>query len=422
MNYITQLAIDRVRHLRGVAIPLSERQPHIILTGRNGSGKTSVLRALELTLLLELASDGDRAFYAQQVGTHPLDGMFDMHALHLPKDNEIMVVDQREHFQDAEHIEAWTGIRLSWQNALVSFQEALAKGTFLFASYDAERTYRGENVRHADRVQLKESYAPFEKPGQAFIQMLVDMKMREALYRGEGETAKAENIRNWFARFTKLMRRIFGDPELTLAFDIETFAFHILEKGHEPFSFSELSSGYAAVFDIVTDLIVRMEKTRSGNYDLPGIVLIDEIEAHLHLALQKDILPILTELFPRIQFIVTTHSPFVLGSIKNAVLYDLETHTLVDEAGGLTDVPYSGIVEGYFGASDLSAELQEKYERFQTLAKKEVLTDDDCEELGELETYLDKIPPYLAWGIMADYQQAKTELEQKMEAQGDGEM
>ena len=82
---------------------------------------------------------------------------------------------------------------------------------------------------------------------------------------------------------------------------------------------------------------------------LPGIVLIDEIETHLHLELQKKILSFLTTLFPNIQFIVSTHSPFILNSLENAVIYDLEKKMLVKD--GLSDIPYDGIVEGYFGAS-----------------------------------------------------------------------
>lgn len=60
-----------------------------------------------------------------------------------------------------------------------------------------------------------------------------------------------------------------------------------------------------------------------------GIVLIDEIETHLHLELQKEILPFLTKLYPNIQFIVSTHSPFILSSVDNAVVFDLENKTLV---------------------------------------------------------------------------------------------
>ena len=59
--------------------------------------------------------------------------------------------------------------------------------------------------------------------------------------------------------------------------------------------------GYAAVFDIIGDLIMRMESKH--RYDLEGLVLIDEIETHLHVDLQKKIVPILTQLFPNIQFV-----------------------------------------------------------------------------------------------------------------------
>ncbi len=68
-----------------------------------------------------------------------------------------------------------------------------------------------------------------------------------------------------------------------------------------PFDFTTLSMGYAAVFDIIGDLIMRMESKR--RYDLEGLVLIDEIETHLHVDLQKKIVPILTQLFPNIQFV-----------------------------------------------------------------------------------------------------------------------
>ena len=71
------------------------------------------------------------------------------------------------------------------------------------------------------------------------------------------------------------------------------------------------------------------------------IVLIDEIETHLHLELQKLILPMLTELFPNIQFIVSTHSPFVINSIENATIFDLEKKTLVPN--GLGNIPYTWI-------------------------------------------------------------------------------
>ena len=169
-----------------------------------------------------------------------------------------------------------------------------------------------------------------------------------------------------------------------------------------------MSDGYSAVFDIINDLIMRTEKKGTT---VEGIVLIDEIETHLHLELQKSILPFLTGMFPNIQFIVTTHSPFILNSIDNAVIFDVENKTLVKD--GMGNLPYEGIVEGYFGADRLSQELRTKFERYKELSAKEDLTDEDWAEIGDLETYLDEIPDYLAIDITSEYSRLKLENENK---------
>ena len=206
-----------------------------------------------------------------------------------------------------------------------------------------------------------------------------------------------------------ILRKIYHDPSLVLDFDIENYRFHILIDGREPFDFNSMSMGYSAVFDIIGDLIMRMESQH--RYDLEGIVLIDEIETHLHVELQKDILPILTELFPNLQFIISTHSPFVLSSAKNAVIYDLENHLLVEN--GLTNLPYEGIVEGYFGADLLSQELRAKFDEYRELAVKPQLTPVEYARIGELEMYLDEVPDYLALNLSSEYRQLKLGLEER---------
>ena len=110
-----------------------------------------------------------------------------------------------------------------------------------------------------------------------------------------------------------------------------------------------------------------MRAEKKGD-NIEGVVLIDEIETHLHLELQKKILPLLVQMYPRIQFIVSTHSPFILSSIDNAVIFDLENKTLVSD--GMSNLPYEGIVEGYFETERLSDALREKFERYKTLVSK----------------------------------------------------
>ncbi|MBS6790257.1 MAG: ATP-binding protein [Megasphaera sp.] len=287
------------------------------------------------------------------------------------------------------------------------------QGEYIFAYYQAERVYMAENEKNIAQVELDDVYGIESRPGQDFVKYILNLKTIGAMAETSGKPERAAEIKDWFKKFDDVLKIIFDEKDAYLDFDIETFAFHIVVPGREPFAFDALSSGYAAVLDIVVDLMMRMEKKAGKHYDLEGVVLIDEIETHLHLDLQRKIMPILTNMFPNIQFIVTTHSPFILNSIKNAVIYDLENHTLVNNPEGLSNIPYDGIVEGYFDAPALSKELKKKYDRYRQLVKKETLTDDDYEEVAELEYYLDEIPDYLALGFMADYKQLKLELAQK---------
>ncbi len=117
--------------------------------------------------------------------------------------------------------------------------------------------------------------------------------------------------------------------------------------GREPFRLvdNQLSDGFSSVLQLVSELLLRMEAVTAGSYEVSGIVLIDEIETHLHIKLQKAILPFLTDFFPNIQFIVTTHSPFVLTSLNDAVVFDLESKSRWEN---MAPMSASTVVEEYF--------------------------------------------------------------------------
>ena len=75
----------------------------------------------------------------------------------------------------------------------------------------------------------------------------------------------------------------------------------------------------------------------SCDYTLPGIAFIDELETHMHISMQKMVLGFLTKMFPNVQFIVTTHSPFVITSLENAVVFDLSKREYLDNPSLLCD-------------------------------------------------------------------------------------
>ena len=299
-----------------------------------------------------------------------------------------------------------TGISLECTSN-TRLKEIYGRGNYIFAYYKAQREFKVEEYKNIEKIEFQKKYSVVENPGAKLTKYLVDLKATQAFTK---DKEKYEKISKWFLVFENILKTIFEDEKLELKFNDETFQFSICESDREPFDFNTMSSGYAAVFDIINDLIIRME-AQSGlrtEFDMEGIVLVDEIETHLHLELQKKILPILTNLFPNIQFIITTHSPFVLSSLDNAVIYDLENKTLVKN--GLKNLPYEGIVEGYFRADKLSEELRGKFERYKVLVSKQNLSDEEYEEIDKLEFYLDEIPDYLAKELTAEYSRLKLEF------------
>jgi len=409
--FVSNLKIENVRHLKNIDISLSKDEAkHLIFTGKNGSGKTSVLDAL--SRYLNAAATSDRLVKAQQFLQQHKN---ELEKLQQQKVENAKVIEEENavirYTNELNQIKS--GISIEFNESVDTLRYYFEKGQFVLAYYRTERTFKADIPQHVEKVTLKEKYSITEEPHQIFIKYLLDLKVTEALARSNGNIPKAESIKEWFIQFENLLRKIFDDKSLELIFEEDTFKFFIKEKNREPFDFNTLSSGFAAVLDIVLDIIVRMEKAANKSFDfnLPGIVLIDEIETHLHLELQKTILEFLTSLFPNIQFIVSTHSPFILNSLDNVVIYDLENDITVKN--GLSNVPYGGIVEGYFKADLMSNILKEKYFKYKELIVKENLTDEDFEEIADLEMFLDEIPDYLALNITTEYQRLKAEFEKR---------
>nr|WKF60581.1 hypothetical protein HUO10_005102 [Paraburkholderia busanensis] len=91
----------------------------------------------------------------------------------------------------------------------------------------------------------------------------------------------------------------------------------------------QMSDGYRSVLSMIFEILRQMTKSygsddvraaldvESKTVTLPGVVVIDEIDAHLHPTWQRDIGPWFTKCFPAVQFIVTTHSPIICRSAKS---------------------------------------------------------------------------------------------------------
>ena len=410
--YIKEINIRKVRHLQDLRIivsPEEEDRRHLILTGNNGSGKTSLLEAIQ-TYLDSFSKDNEP--YQSRNALMLYQGALEQ-ARKRNDQNLILQMEKNISLCEETIEKSTAGVDLEFSNETGEIKSAFDHGNFILAYFGATRAFHSPEPKHVEKTILKDSYGINESTRSIFLSYLLDLKMTQALAIVKKDNKKAEDIEEWFDRLQSILRDLYDDPSLLIEFNEETFRFSLIVKDREPFDFNTASDGFSAILDIVIDLILRMQlqDKRVTEFLVPGVVLIDEIENHLHLELQKKVLSILTKLFPNIQFIVTTHSPFVLNSIDNATVYDLERHVVVEK--GLSGASYSGIVEGYFRLDELSSDLRGKLDEYRALTQKRGLDNADYMKIALLETSLDEIPDYLDIAISTEYQKLKLEFESR---------
>lgn len=407
MNFINNIHINKLFHLSDFDIPVAdEKFPHLIITGKNGSGKTILLNAVS-DFLNKIKDDKAMHFlgYYKSLETYNkiLKETTDEQARRQAQQN----VDFFS--REIENIYGKVELRSELWDSII---DKYAKGEFIIAFYQADRKVKMSEPKNPMKPVINKKGNVRETATSQFLNFLSDLKIQEALARNEKQDEDADEINAWFRDFEELLRHIYQDDELRLEFNYRDYSFRICTEGKK-FKFTEVSDGFAAVLDIVADLILKMqgEGTLVRSYQKEGIVLIDEIETHLHLALQKVIMPLLTKVFPNIQFVITTHSPFVLSSMPDAVAYDLEHREVLEN---LTEYSYESLAEGYFGVRTQSSYAEMQLDNFRRLLAKEELSDAEKVEIKQLKCEFEKITETLSPLIVGEFRQIVIQNAEKL--------
>ena len=407
MNFINNIHINKLFHLSDFDIPVAdEKFPHLIITGKNGSGKTILLNAVS-DFLNKIKDDKAMLFlgYYKSLETYNK-------ILKETTDEQVRRQTQQNvdfFSREIENIYGKVELRSELWGSII---DKYAKGEFIIAFYQADRKVKMSEPKNPMKPVINKKGNVRETATSQFLNFLSDLKIQEALARNEKQDEDADEINAWFRDFEELLRHIYQDDELRLEFNYRDYSFRICTEGKK-FKFTEVSDGFAAVLDIVADLILKMqgEGTLVRSYQKEGVVLIDEIETHLHLALQKVIMPLLTKVFPNIQFVITTHSPFVLSSMPDAVAYDLEHREVLEN---LTEYSYESLAEGYFGVRTQSSYAEMQLDNFRRLLAKEELSDAEKVEIKQLKCEFEKITETLSPLIVGEFRQIVIQNAEKL--------
>lgn len=285
-----------------------------LILGNNGWGKTTLLKAVALAALGPAArSSGIYTDYlvrrepVQAKREKPtkavIEASFTVHEQdQLPPD--VDKVESRIEIVRKGDLE-----ELNWAHRDEKLWEPIFSANsdaFFFVGYGSTR--RVQTRQRLDMSSLRNEI--FDR-GQRVESLFQDAYALIPLTAWQPNTAREAEIHD-------LINKLMGQGHYTFNGEIEANEY-LFERGGLKVPFPVLSDGYRAFLGWIGDLLFHIHKTAPPDKQLRenrGIVMVDEIDLHLHPKWQMTVLETLAKELPNIQFIVTTHSPLIAGSLE----------------------------------------------------------------------------------------------------------
>lgn len=404
MKYLINISGD-IPHagITNINIPLNGK--NLIITGRNGSGKTSFLNNLNEKLALHFSKEIQQknqyekhlVYYQEQIKTHS-EGSYqysDAKSSIKRIQNDINNLTKSLNLEFKNEFDL-LNLYDNYKAIYKSF-EAMRKSIILHVTSSTSIDFEKETAKNNK----------FNNLGNKLEQHLVNIRVNKAFAYEKKDESRFNILNSWFEQFDTQLKFLFENDTAKLIFNDQKFKYKI-QLDEREFDFQNLSSGYLAIFDIFADLLVRSEFFEISPSELHGIVLIDEIDAHLHISLQKKILPFFTSLFPEIQFIVSTHSPFVITSTDNdTVIYDISSGEFFEE--DLSLYSHESIIKELFHVRDEDDNLKAFSDQLLNFIELEN-TPKDLESIQNLLNKINKNFEKLSVELQLQYIVAKNKL------------
>jgi len=220
-----------------------------------------------------------------------------------------------------------------YKSATANFQPANShsQSVFSFAAfaYSGQRTVYDVPLGAIQQINNSpfEHALSFDLTARAgvLLQWIANNRAQSALAKADGDLKAAAVYDLALSRISNLIRDI-CDLDVEFRLDRSPLAVSVKVSG-QTIHFDSLPDGLKSIISWVADLSLRLEaipwKVETDVFSQPVILFLDEVDIHLHPKWQRRILPALQKLLPNAQIFVSTHSPFVVGSVEDAWVYRL---------------------------------------------------------------------------------------------------
>lgn len=330
--HLIQVSIENMRSIRSLRWSIPEERGagwHVIL-GENGTGKTTFLRLVALALLGQKDAFPLWPIWGDWIHRNATEGRVEAK---IVRDEEFDPIDDKS----VEYSDLF-GFRLAsdgdqglftdtWEPQRTRLCVWNSKAGWLSAAYGPFRRFSGGDAEYERELSAHPRIARHLSLFSERVALTESIAWLKELHHQKLEAKESLRTNGASLHDTTLLDRLIGLinqpgflPHDTRLIDVSSRGVHFEDGNGARIAIEQLSDGYRSILSLTLDLLRRLveafgpEKvfTPDGSKIAPpGVVLIDEIDAHLHPTWQHEVGLWFKKHFPRIQFIVTTHSPIV---------------------------------------------------------------------------------------------------------------
>jgi predicted ATP-binding protein involved in virulence len=291
-----------------------------ILTGENGTGKSTILEALAEIGKTQISDIEQNPFLNK---FHDFDASINVKISPNEFSTELMYDD----------FFSTTLAKFLIGRDIQTKIDTRYGVTFAMFAYSGYRRLMGSKIVSIDKIRYSFPEAlvdslDFDKSinTEKLVQWIGTAKAQEALSLVAGKKDKAKQFRDSIETIEKIIEEITNE---NIKFDLNSETMHLnIIMGDKRLALMSLPDGLKSMISWIGDFVMRMNQLGWAHYipifDRNFILFLDEIEVHLHPAWQRKILPVVQKLFKNAQIFISTHSPFVVGSVDGAWVHKLK--------------------------------------------------------------------------------------------------
>lgn len=411
---LKKLTLYNFRCFEKVEIEFHEKMT--VLVGANGAGKTTILEAVAVAVGTLLYSfDGIKSGKIERSDAYnkyyPMGSVIDVQA-------QFPVVVSAEGSIDGKSI--------SWSRALNSengkttivnakeisaiseeYHQRLMKGDTsliipVVAYYGTGRMWDYHREKKNDTFKKNTRTNGYIDclDGTANIKLMMNWFKKMAWSDGQSDKPSPEYmaVRGAMEQCFALMT---GIEDVKVQFNPDTSEIDMMytdaHSGKIKIPLNQLSDGYKGTISLIADIAYRMavlnpQLSENVLKETSGIVLLDEVDLHLHPAWQQRVIGDLTSIFPKVQFIVSTHAPAVINSVKSENLIILQDNQVMGVNSQVYGKDVKSVLNEIMGVTERPPEVSKLFDKFYSqLKEKEFdMAEQTLDQIDELRDYHDQ--------------------------------